>query len=105
MDRNTTEGVASWIGITQGMGVTRRMRILCWIGSGLFVAAGAMLLIGGLRLIAVGGSWYYLIAALALLATGVLIARGNRWAAYIHAALTLERLPGGWPKWGSIPGH
>ena len=85
------------------MGVTRRMRILCWIGAGLFAALGAALLIGGVRLVAIGGSWYYLIAGLALLATGVLIARGNRWAIFVHAGLTLATIAWGLAEVGFDP--
>lgn len=89
MDRSTREGRMAWIGVSPGMGVTRKMRALGWIGAGLFVAMGAPLVFGGVRLATSGGSSYYLLAGLALLATGVLIARGNRLAVFVHSALTL----------------
>ena len=108
LDRNTKDGMTSWIGVAPGMGVTGRMRILCWIGAGLFVAVGAVLLIGGVRLVTLAGSWYYLIAGLALLATGVLIARANRWSAFIHATLTLATIAWaltevGFDPWALVP--
>ena len=46
---------------------------------------GFGLAIGGGILIARGGSWYYLAMGLALIASGVEIARGSRYGAVIYA--------------------
>ncbi len=44
---------------------------------------------GGAQLIAVGGSWYYLLAALAMVASAVLLWRRNLLGAYLYGALWL----------------
>ena len=51
------------------------------IAAGLFAAltiiVGLVLFVGGIWLISVGGSWYYAVAGLALLLSGVMVARGD----------------------------
>lgn len=53
----------------------------------LFAAIGIVLVVGGVWLIAVGGSWYYLIAGLALVSTGLLLAQGLRLALWVYLGL------------------
>ena len=49
---------------------------------------GAVLVTGGVRLITLGGSFYYAIAGVTLIVSGVLLWRGNRWGARLYALLT-----------------
>ena len=66
-------------------GGARPPRIL----AALFAILGIVLAAGGVRLLALGGSLYYAIAGVALLASGVLLWRANPWGARIYALLTL----------------
>jgi membrane-bound PQQ-dependent dehydrogenase (glucose/quinate/shikimate family) len=50
---------------------------------------GLALAAGGVRLASLGGSWYYLIAGVTLIASAVLLWRGHRWGAYLYGLLTL----------------
>jgi len=50
---------------------------------------GAGLLVGGIQLALLGGSWYYLIAGAALAATGALVWLRWRLAVWLYAALAL----------------
>jgi membrane-bound PQQ-dependent dehydrogenase (glucose/quinate/shikimate family) len=54
-----------------------------------FALLGVVLAAGGVRLVTLGGSFYYLIAGVALIASGVLLWRANPWGARIYALLTL----------------
>lgn len=51
--------------------------------------AGMALGAGGVRLVSLGGSAYYVIAGITLLAASVLLWRGNRWGAHLYGLLTL----------------
>lgn len=50
---------------------------------------GLVLAAGGVRLATLGGSLYYLIAGVALIASAVLLWRGERWGAYLYGLLTV----------------
>lgn len=50
---------------------------------------GLALGLGGLRLAALGGSFYYVIAGVVLIASAVLLWRGDRWGTYVYGLLTL----------------
>ncbi|MDX3905865.1 MAG: glucose/quinate/shikimate family membrane-bound PQQ-dependent dehydrogenase [Pigmentiphaga sp.] len=68
------------------------------IVTGIVIALlGLALTAGGAWLAALGGSWYYVIAGLALVACGVQLARGNIWSLWIYAALVLGTLL--WALW------
>jgi quinoprotein glucose dehydrogenase/quinate dehydrogenase (quinone) len=60
--------------------------------AGVCVLLGVILAGGGVRLIALGGSFYYLALGLALLATGVLAWMRRRAAAWLYGATTLATL-------------
>ncbi len=53
-----------------------------------FILLGLVLSIGGGQLAMLGGSLYYLLAGIALLASGVLLWRGNSWGSYLYGVLT-----------------
>lgn len=53
---------------------------------------GLALSIGGIWLVSLGGSFYYAIAGVALIAVGVLLWQGNRWGAYLYGLLLLGTL-------------
>jgi quinoprotein glucose dehydrogenase len=61
------------------------------------VLVGAILTGGGIWLTILGGSWYYLIAGIALLVSGVLIIRENAAGAWVYAAIYLVTLA--WAFW------
>ncbi len=50
--------------------------------------AGLALAVGGVRLIALGGSFYYVITGIVLIASAILLWRGDRWGAYLYGLLT-----------------
>lgn len=58
---------------------------------------GIILIVGGLWLIAVGGSWYYGLAGVALLCTAILLWRRKATALWLYAALVLATLV--WALW------
>src|SRR4051794_27963648 len=67
-------GYPSSIQKSQGGGMQGRRRNLALIEMGLLnILMGLALAVGGVWLIALGGSWYYAIAAVAFLATGYLL--------------------------------
>ena len=47
---------------------------------------------GGVQLIAVGGSFYYVLAGLALLTSAILLWRGNKLGSHIYGALLAATL-------------
>src|SRR5262245_9719774 len=47
---------------------------------------------GGVRLVAVGGSLYYVLAGLALLASGILLWRGNKLGSHVYGAVLAATL-------------
>ncbi|MBL8268664.1 membrane-bound PQQ-dependent dehydrogenase, glucose/quinate/shikimate family [Steroidobacter sp.] len=59
------------------------------IFAAVLLVIGSVLGLGGGRLLTLGGSLYYLIAGVALIATAVGLWRGRRWGAYLYGALTL----------------
>jgi len=84
------------------------VRVSNWIGALLFGAMGLVLSIGGGRLAALGGSLYYVGAGFSLLLVCVLLARRNRWAAWIYYALTLATIiwaldETGFDAWALLP--
>jgi membrane-bound PQQ-dependent dehydrogenase (glucose/quinate/shikimate family) len=62
------------------------------IFAGLLILLGLMLLLGGAQLVALGGSVYYVLAGAALIASGVLLWRANRWGARLYALLTFATI-------------
>jgi len=57
-----------------------------WIGA-VLVLLGAFLSCGGIWLVARGGSWYYLVAGVLVIATGYLLARRRAVALYVYALM------------------
>lgn len=64
-------------------------RLWVWIGAALFAAPGLVLLAGGARLAALGGSLYYLFAGVTLVVVSVMLARRSGWAVWIYGALSV----------------
>ncbi len=62
------------------------------IFAAVLLLAGVVLGAGGLSLITLGGSFYYLVTGLALIASAVLLWRGHRSGAYLYGLLTLGTL-------------
>ncbi|HEY9566619.1 MAG TPA: hypothetical protein VIR38_00905, partial [Thalassobaculum sp.] len=63
----------------------------------ILLALALALVGGGAWLIALGGSWYYLVAGLAFAATGLLLLRGRPQARLVYALLLLGTLA--WALW------
>lgn len=61
------------------------------------VIVGAVLAFGGIRLIAAGGSWYYLLGGLAMLASAFLAWQRDAKAAWIYAGFTTATIL--WAIW------
>jgi len=55
----------------------------------LFIVLGLALAIGGIWLLALGGSWYYLLAGTGIAVTGVLLMLGRTWALWLYALVLL----------------
>lgn len=57
------------------------------ITGGLIALAGLSLAAGGLYLVALGGTWYYLLAGMGTLVTGIALAQGRRWSLHLYAVV------------------
>src|SRR6218665_880780 len=57
------------------------------------------LIVGGVYLITLGGSWYYALAGLALLGTAVLLFRRSRWGVWLYVATFAATVA--WALWES----
>ncbi len=71
--------------------------VVARIFSLIFALAGAGLLIGGVKLLTLGGSAYYAVSGAALLAVAVLLWLGKKTAAWLYAAFLL--LTWAWALW------
>jgi len=60
-------------------------------------AIGLVLIVGGARLLSLGGSLYYLLAGLAIVASAVLLWRGRRESAWIYGAMLAATVV--WALW------
>lgn len=72
-------------------------RIWLWVLAAVLLAAGLFFVIGGARLISLGGSWYFLIAGIAINASAVQIARGRASGAALFGLVFLGTLL--WALW------
>ncbi|HWU94053.1 MAG TPA: membrane-bound PQQ-dependent dehydrogenase, glucose/quinate/shikimate family, partial [Sphingomonas sp.] len=76
---------------------SRRHAIPVLLVGGLLALIGAVLIIGGIWLAAIGGSIYYLLAGFGLAASGVLLVRGRSLGAWLYAAIWLLTII--WALW------
>jgi len=60
-----------------------------WITGAVFMLVGLLLAFGGVWLVVLGGSWYYLLAGLGVAATGALLWRGRAEALPLYALVLL----------------
>jgi len=72
--------------------MNRRLRLAVSTCSGLFAMFGLLLLFGGMWLTIVGGSWFYLIYGVVLLAVGWLLVKRPSWALLLYALALLGTL-------------
>jgi quinoprotein glucose dehydrogenase len=82
--------------------------MLALITGAIYVALGATLLFSGIKLVALGGSWFYLVISLGLIASGIQLVRRRRSALGIYALLLILTLiwtiaEVGFDKWQWIP--
>ena len=59
------------------------------IFASILLLIGLVLAAGGIRLAMLGGSLYYVVAGVALIASAVMLWRGQRWGAYVYGLLTV----------------
>ncbi|MBI1340961.1 membrane-bound PQQ-dependent dehydrogenase, glucose/quinate/shikimate family [bacterium] len=69
-------------------------QIVSWLFAGVLAGTGAYLTLGGIQLIGLGGSFYYVAAGLVLIATAVLTFLKSPWAARLYAVFLVATL--GW---------
>ena len=69
------------------MAGSSRNHILLIAAGALFALLGIVLVIGGVQLAALGGSWYYLLAGLALVASGILIGTRKALGVWLYVGL------------------
>jgi quinoprotein glucose dehydrogenase len=77
--------------------VLRPARGAPWIFATLLFVCGAALAAGGLELALLGGSLYYLLIGIALLADGLLLWRGRRAGLWLYSALLIYTII--WSLW------
>lgn len=82
-------------------------RIWLWVLGAALAAAGLFFLIGGGKLISLGGSWYFVVAGIGLLAAGVQLIRRQAMGAWIYVltyAFTIvwALAEVGWDYWGLV---
>src|SRR5262249_48999440 len=80
---NTRDTTSSW---TEAQARTTTSAVPRAIGA-ILALLGALLACGGIWLVARGGSWYYPIAGVLVIATGYLFARRHPAALYVYAAM------------------
>ncbi|TBU92715.1 glucose/quinate/shikimate family membrane-bound PQQ-dependent dehydrogenase [Phytopseudomonas dryadis] len=78
--------------MNDGKGASRGAHALLLIVGVLIALAGLALVVGGGYLATLGGSWYFLIMGVAVLASGALIARRKTQGAWLFAAALLGTL-------------
>jgi quinoprotein glucose dehydrogenase len=71
----------------------------------LLILIGLYLLVGGVWLAALGGSWYYLITGLVVIASGVLLWMRRRWGSWLYGLMLActviwALIEVGWSPWG-----
>jgi quinate dehydrogenase (quinone) len=76
---------------------SNRGRILLLLFGGVLILVGLALLSGGLYLAALGGSWYYLIVGLTIIAAGLFYIRGRILGAWLYGVAVLGTLA--WALW------
>ncbi|MDZ4760436.1 MAG: PQQ-binding-like beta-propeller repeat protein [Alphaproteobacteria bacterium] len=64
-------------------------RIIQWVFSAFLLAVGGYLAVRGAELIALGGSWYYTLTGLGIIAVAVLVVLRNAWGPRLWAVITL----------------
>ena len=69
---------------------------------------GIVLAVGGVRLISLGGSFYYAVAGTGLIASAILLWRAHRWGAWLYGLITLGTivwalLESGFDGWALAP--
>ncbi len=89
-------------------GVRHPHRSLALAAFGALLALlGLVLAAGGVYLAILGGSWYYLLAGVALLASGILLTRGRALGIWIYVLLFFGTLAWSWWEsddyWGFVP--
>ena len=62
-------------------------RIWLWVLGAVLAVAGLFFMVGGAKLMSLGGSWYFLLAGIALLASGVQLIRRRASGAWIYLAV------------------
>lgn len=72
-------------------------RWLRWLAGAVLLAIGAVLVVGGIRLLTLGGSAYYLAAGLACAGSGALLWRGDGRGLLLYAAMLLGTVV--WAFW------
>lgn len=77
--------------------VSRPRRIAAWVLGIVMLLIGLTLAIGGVWLIAVGGSWYYLIAGVGVVLSGWLLIRHDPATLLLYALVLLATLA--WSLW------
>ncbi|KQM21066.1 membrane-bound PQQ-dependent dehydrogenase, glucose/quinate/shikimate family [Novosphingobium sp. Leaf2] len=68
-----------------------------WSAAAVLAAIGLVLAGGGIMLIGLGGSAYYLLAGLACIASGILLSRGDRRSLLVYAAMLVGTVV--WSFW------
>ncbi|MFO1401799.1 MAG: pyrroloquinoline quinone-dependent dehydrogenase [Steroidobacteraceae bacterium] len=79
----------------------RARRLFRWLCVVLLLAMGVVLAGGGWKLARLGGSWYYLLLGLGLVASAVLLARGRAAGAALYARLLWLSIL--WAAWEAGP--
>src|SRR5882762_5429460 len=78
------------------------------IFAALLTGIGLVLIVGGIRLLMLGGSPYYLVAGLAWVLSGALLWRGRRLGSLVFGSMLLGTLiwalwEAGFDAWGLVP--
>lgn len=61
--------------------------LAAWLLGGFLLIAGLGLAYGGIRLLLLGGSWYYVLAGIGFIATAILIIARRAEAAWLYALI------------------
>ncbi|MGD2133540.1 MAG: hypothetical protein PVI23_12165, partial [Maricaulaceae bacterium] len=83
-------------------------KILLWVFAAFLLAMGGAMLVGGVWLVTLGGSFYYAVGGAVLVAVAALLVRGGAWgprlyALFLAGTIVWSLIEAGLDSWALMP--